>query len=66
MLQVIGSFPLLLVELGQGGVLVGEQRAQPNFFALQRLERGGHLVVGGLQGGDGLGRGGQRLSATGE
>ncbi|MFM5222532.1 hypothetical protein [Aeromonas caviae] len=52
MLQFIGCFPVLVVELGQGGVLVVEQQTQALRYQLLPLELGGLLVVGRLQMGD--------------
>ncbi|UAK72139.1 hypothetical protein K8O95_00970 [Aeromonas enteropelogenes] len=62
MLQIIGGFPLLLVELGQGGVLGPQQLAQPRGIALQRRQLAGLLLVGLLQGVDGPVGGGKRFA----
>ncbi|QWZ62537.1 hypothetical protein I6L47_12310 [Aeromonas sp. FDAARGOS 1417] len=62
MLQFIGGFPLLLVELGQGGVLGAQQLAQPHGIALECRQLAGLQLVGLLQGVDGLVGGGERLA----
>ncbi|MCF5900138.1 hypothetical protein K3H27_13585 [Aeromonas veronii] len=63
MLQIIGGFPVQLVKLGQGGVLVFKQGAQARFLLRESFEVFGHQLVSQLQGADGAVGIVQRLGA---
>ncbi|MCF5767960.1 hypothetical protein K3H51_08450 [Aeromonas veronii] len=63
MLQFIGGLPVLLIEIGQGGVLVFKQGAQARFLLRESFEVFGHQLVSQLQGADGAVGISQRLGA---